>query len=278
MHARYETFMATRPGSPSEDNEDIGLISSGTGLVGVFDGVSKGVEGQKAGILARDAIASELKRVGFSASPFAVRSHVIAGWQKANQEIAHYREEHGITEFMGTTAVVAKVLHNGRERRVVFGQSGDSRLYMVRDGLAPRLLTLDEGVVYRGMKTWMSAEEGYKILRTMDAAVTPENIEDITIYWMNRQQLAESIGSKHHSEPTFGEDYIINEERDKALLLLTDGVTRTLPSEQFDRVFKDNKHLKDLPNELLEIVEKALKDKNNFRAKPDDRTAIVMKL
>lgn len=122
-------------------------IEQGPAVLIVADGVGGAASGELASSIATDCIFSELQNWwrsdnGRDAATIAVamRNAIDVAnqsiWGKAQGMPAH----HG----MGTTATIALVVHS----EVHFGQIGDSRGYLIRDGKA-RQLTKDQSLVQR---------------------------------------------------------------------------------------------------------------------------------
>jgi PPM family protein phosphatase len=136
-------------------------IERGPALMVVADGVGGAASGELASSIATDCIFSELQKwwrsdSGRDASTIAkaMRKAIDVAnesiWGKA-QGVA---EHHG----MGTTATIALLVHS----EVHFGQIGDSRGYVIRNGTA-RQLTKDQSLVQRlidaGRMTRVQAEK-----------------------------------------------------------------------------------------------------------------------
>jgi len=142
LYGNLETGEKSTPSDPHSLN-----IKGGPALLVVADGVGGAASGELASSIATDCIFSELQRwwrshSGRDASTIAraMREAIDVAnesiWGKAQGAPAH----HG----MGTTATIALLVHS----EVHFGQIGDSRGYLIRDGSA-RQLTKDQSLVQR---------------------------------------------------------------------------------------------------------------------------------
>ena len=114
----------------------------------VADGMGGAAAGEIASSMAVDAILGEL-RIGWvhgpaGGDPLAFAAALKTATQAANERIHRYATDHPENRGMGTTATVAGILGDS----VYIAQVGDSRAYLVRDGLA-RQLTKDQSLMQR---------------------------------------------------------------------------------------------------------------------------------
>ena len=299
---RYPIYTATEAKVHGIENEDAYLKTSGLGLVGVFDGVGGSPKGNVASAFTADVMQGTLQGLPmYSATSDKVKAAMRGAWQEAAYQLYRYKKEHHLQGDLGTTAVVAKVINDGRTRTVVFAQSGDSRMYVIRRDGTAELLTRDEGQIDSDLKRgWLSIADAETISRILDSAETEEAITrsskslDVAYYWKGRNIINNRIGSDDIDDntyayigksPTFRTDYAIDEVHDRALLLITDGVNDPLSRRKFDEVLKrfdqtvpNNRNLRNLSKDLVAAARDASIDPRNFRRKSDDITAVVMGL
>jgi serine/threonine protein phosphatase PrpC len=152
-HLRFETGAATHVGMVRKQNEDSYIVHEAAGLWAVADGVG----GHEAGDLASQTVAQKLGSIGLpisAADLFARFEERIVRANDAVNEIA--RKRGGI---VGTT--VAALLIHAPSYACVW--SGDSRVYMLRNGALQQLSRdhtevqelIDRGVITRAeAQTW----------------------------------------------------------------------------------------------------------------------------
>jgi protein phosphatase len=134
-----------RPGLAFGGTDDLGALSATRALLVVADGMGGAAGGEIASAMAADLIGSYVadalrgRRLRTSAQ---VRQALVEAFEAANRRIRHGAERDAGLRGMGTTATAATVL--GHSLHVA--HVGDSRAYLVRDGLAQRL-TKDHSVL-----------------------------------------------------------------------------------------------------------------------------------
>jgi PPM family protein phosphatase len=134
-----------RPGLAFGGTEDIGTLTTARALLVVADGMGGAAGGEIASAMAADVIGSYVasalqeRRLRTGGQ---VRQALVEAFEAANRRIRHGGEREGELRGMGTTATAATVL--GHSLHVA--HVGDSRAYLVRDGLAQRL-TKDHSVL-----------------------------------------------------------------------------------------------------------------------------------
>ncbi len=168
---------ASNVGRVRSTNEDAYIVEPGFGLFAVLDGMGGANAGDVASQLARDTIRSfVLERHGTMPAAalldaaFQAASSAVCAAAQASQE------RHG----MGTTAVAC--LFEGPKRAVI-AHVGDSRAYLLRDGMV-QILTRDhtvvEELVNRGMLTPdEAARHAYKNVLSRNIGARPEARVDV---------------------------------------------------------------------------------------------------
>ena len=119
--------VATHPGRRRRHNEDAYVVEPP-----VF-AVADGMGGAKAGEVASGLAAAALREV--AANGESGEERVTAMIQEANRRVFRRATEDHEASGMGTTMTVALV----EGSRVVFGHVGDSRAYLIRDGVLEQL-------------------------------------------------------------------------------------------------------------------------------------------
>jgi protein phosphatase len=113
----------------------------------VADGMGGAAAGEIASSMAVDVVLGELRTTwvsGGSGDAQAFANALVAATAAANERIHRYATEHPEFRGMGTTATVAGVLGD----TLYIAQVGDSRAYLVRNGVA-RQLTKDQSLMQR---------------------------------------------------------------------------------------------------------------------------------
>ena len=125
---------ATDVGPTRAINEDaLGFVHGGTGdVLVVCDGLGGHQAGEVASQLARDVLLAHILAGGPQAVPRDVLSNSIGSAHRAVTEAAASSEDQ---EGMGTTCVIALV----RDGVACVANVGDSRAYLIRDGVAQQL-------------------------------------------------------------------------------------------------------------------------------------------
>jgi protein phosphatase len=112
----------------------------------VADGMGGAAAGEIASSMAVDVVLGELQSrwVGATPEPDAFAKALVSATSSANERIHLYAKDHPEYRGMGTTATVAGVLGD----TLYIAQVGDSRAYLIRNGLA-RQLTKDQSLMQR---------------------------------------------------------------------------------------------------------------------------------
>lgn len=121
---RFETGALTHTGRVRDHNEDRFFVDPGAGVWVVADGMG----GHHGGELASGSIVSHLSSIGRSASAPDLQARFVDRISRANEEIQQISVANGAT--VGST-VVALLAY---EQHFAVVWSGDSRLYVIRDG------------------------------------------------------------------------------------------------------------------------------------------------
>lgn len=122
-----------------EPDSDLQFAAKGR-LISVADGMGGYEGGQEASRIAIESVEEAYAQEAGT----DVQSALLAGFRAAHQKIQSYAVSHPALEGMGTTCTTAALLG----RMLYFAHVGDSRLYLVRDGVITRL-TQDHSYVSR---------------------------------------------------------------------------------------------------------------------------------
>jgi serine/threonine protein phosphatase PrpC len=142
----FESYGVSHPGCVRDENEDNYLIEPRSGLWVVADGMG----GHEAGRFASETIVNHLATIGVARSAPELRAHFEDRLVKAHDEIRELSRRRGTT--IGST-VAALLAMDGRFACL---WSGDSRVYLIRDGVISQLSrdhTEVQDLLDRGMIT-----------------------------------------------------------------------------------------------------------------------------
>jgi protein phosphatase len=124
----------------------------------VADGMGGAAAGEIASQMATEVVLHELEqrwRQAAAGDPDTFAVAIKAATEQANARINRYAAEHPETRGMGTTATIAGLLHD----TLYLAQVGDSRAYLVRDGVAMQI-TKDQSLMQKLIEAGeMTAEE-----------------------------------------------------------------------------------------------------------------------
>ena len=244
---RLRSGARTSTGQVRENNEDnIHLwVQDDCVLAIVADGMGGAAAGEIASAMAIEAVLREVSDALSTDEPpsedgFA--SAVKKATATANAEIHGYALEHPEFRGMGTTATVAGVLADN----VYLAQVGDSRAYLVRDGVAQQI-TKDQSL----MQKLVEAGE-----------LTEEEAEQSE----RRNIILQALGP----EPTIKFDLTHQQlRRGDLLVLCSDGLSGQVKGDEIARIVTEEKDLTAACKRLI--------DRANENGGPDNITVIVVR-
>ena len=169
----------------SENNAGILRVEAVPAILMVADGVGGAASGEVASSLATDVAFDSLKQFserGALKGAVVIADSLQQAVLAANRAIHNHSRENRVHHGMGTTATIALVVGG----MVYFAQVGDSRAYIIREGVAHQM-TKDQSLVQRmvdaGKLTQEQAERSEHrniILQALgpEATITPEFTRD----------------------------------------------------------------------------------------------------
>ncbi|MBQ0025792.1 MAG: Stp1/IreP family PP2C-type Ser/Thr phosphatase [Lachnospiraceae bacterium] len=217
-------YAATDVGKVRKQNEDsvyacderIGCLPN---LFLVADGMGGEKGGEVASSLAIEKILASVKSNG-RVDPAQI---ILSAIKTANIAVHHRATEDNTLSGMGTTIVAASIVGSSL---FVFNV-GDSRLYLIRDGL--KQITKDHSLVEELVKAG-------KLSRDSEEYINNKNI------------ITKAIGSSDNVEPDFFRIDLLPGDR---ILLCSDGVTNTVTDEKIAAILSTQADLKDLVESLI---------------------------
>ena len=209
----------------------------------VADGMGGAAAGEIASAMAVEVVVRDLQaRWGGadSADPNLFVAAIRAATEHANARIHRYATEHREYRGMGTTATVAGILGD----TLYLGQVGDSRAYLVRNGVA-RQITKDQSLMQRLVEAGeITAEEA--------------EVSD------RRNIILQALGP----EPTIRVDLTHQQvRRGDVLILCSDGLSGLVRADEIARAVVDEPDLVVLCKRLIDMA--------NMAGGPDNITVIA---
>jgi len=209
------------------NNEDSFAIVAKRGycIFGVFDGMGGMERGEVASSIAKEELIKHANQ-----SEIADEKVLNEIFERANEKIYSYSKERGIEGKMGTTGVIA-IVKNGT---LYYGNVGDSRLYVLRDGKLIKA-THDHTLVA------MQVEQG--IISKKDAEKS--KLKNI---------LTKAIGVKSTVQPEFYAPMKLKEG--DTVLLCSDGLYNMANEKEIVKVLSGALTLKEKAEKLIKIANK----------------------
>jgi serine/threonine protein phosphatase PrpC len=266
----YEAVGASLPSDEHpQENQDKFMVVPDKRLVGIFDGMGAYTGGERAARIARDQIGQRLLQLHQEQqNPTAaqVEQTFREGFSLANVQMGLEVTQHRSLKDMGTVAVIAQLVREAGKEKVVYAQAGDARLYVVKKDGALIRLTQDEGGIPSD------------VAERIDQATSKTDVQGIEHFWNMRNLVKNTLDAKH-ANPTI-RTYELQPD-DLMLLATSDGIHDNLTPQEMQGTFKQllsqNSNLAEIPKALITEAQQRARS-SHFRAKPDDMTAVVMKL
>jgi protein phosphatase len=209
----------------------------------VADGMGGAAAGEIASQMATEIVLKELRENWLTLAeptPEAFARCLKRSAQTANQLIHSYATSHQEYRGMGTTATIAGLLGD----TLYIAQVGDSRGYLVRDGVA-RQITKDQSLMQKLIEAGELTEE--------EAAQSER-----------RNIILQALGP----EPVIKVDLTYQKlRRDDILVLCSDGLSGQVSKDDFARVIAEEKDLVQACRKLIDLA--------NDAGGPDNITVII---
>jgi protein phosphatase len=209
----------------------------------VADGMGGAAAGEIASAMAVEVILGEM-RSSWVASPATDREAFVhalkAATQSANGQIHNYASHHAEYRGMGTTATIAGLLGD----TLYIAQVGDSRAYIVRDGVAQQI-TKDQSLMQRLVEAGELTEE------------EAEHSE-------RRNIILQALGPEQTIRVDLTHQTV---RRGDSLVLCSDGLSSQVPRDLIGEVVGSQPDLALACKELIDLA--------NARGGPDNITVII---
>jgi len=199
----------------------------------VADGMGGAAAGELASQMATEVVLSELTkkwRGADSRDPDAFAAALRAAGEAANAHINEYAAKHPENRGMGSTATIAGLLGD----TLYLAQVGDSRGYLVRDGVA-RQITRDQSLVQR----------------LVDAGeITAEEAEMSD----RRNIILQALGPEPNVKIELTHQRV---KRGDVLILCSDGLSGQVRVDEIGQVVSEEKELVDVCRRLIDLANEA---------------------
>lgn len=277
-------------------NEDAFFSEPERGFFGVFDGMGGHAAADIAARLAAGEVLDVLAPLAPTAEPEAVADAIRDAFLAADSVIRTEAQSRGDPRSMGTTGLVCVIRRgksaqleglcaparrsrgahgdeSGRAWTSYIGWVGDSRALLLSAGSRSlHGLTVDDGVVRLHAASLAQA-------RKMQAALgMATDYRDLSLrerdFFLERHVIIQALGtSLRHVHIV---EHVL--EAGDALLLITDGVHDNLTAREITAIVRTAPTARAAADQLVTAGRARSRDPAHFRAKPDDMTAVVIRL
>jgi len=242
---------------------------------GVFDGMGGHKGGEVAANIARNFIGEAIEKLPTDSSPDQIESEIKKLIEEANSEILKHATENADVENMGTTATVVKIWEGGQgERKAIIGNAGDSRVYVFhRDGNLEQI-TIDDSIIRRMGKT---SEEMRYIQEKFSEVTSEQDLDGVSeeAGWAMRNQIGQALGLDESLNVRM---HTIDIQKGDILLASSDGIHDNLRNSEIQNILSARGNSRELVDKLIAAAHKRSLEKENIRAKEDDKSAIIAEI
>lgn len=211
----------------SENGSGILRAEAVPALLMVADGVGGAASGEIASSLATQVVFDKLRERaanGALKGAIVIADSLTQAVQDANEAIHEHSKQDRTHHGMGTTATVGLIVSG----MVYFAQVGDSRAYIIRNGVAKQM-TKDQSLVQR----------------MVDAGkLTPEQAERSE----HRNIILQALGPEKAIVPELTRDRLMN---DDLLVLCSDGLSNQMTAQEIASMAAVNRDLEGLCDALI---------------------------
>ncbi len=205
------------------NNYDPGLLNQRGYLFAVADGMGGHASGEVASEMATTVLFERYYNGASTGDPYQDLSEAV---KEANFQVHHAGTSSGRGQ-MGTTLTLALVMGD----RVIVGNVGDSRTYLIRQGL-PARITHDHSLVQDQIDM---------------GALTPEQAERSMI----RNVITRAMGHREEVEPDFFEEQL---QPHDVILLCSDGLHGAVREEELGTIVTSSNSLQEAAQTLIDLA------------------------
>jgi protein phosphatase len=254
-----------------EHDEDKFFVS--VDAVGVFDGMGGYSGGEMASRASIKNLEPKLKEISNKneADPIAAVQRIKEVLINAHEEVKGQQSEQN-PEMAATASVVCLFR---RSRQAAIGSVGDSRVYLLRNNNLEQI-TLDDNLVQREKDETSARQLQAKLNNVIDPDKELTNEEKR--YFNTRNKISQALGLTTDLDGKLKPHvYRIPLIPGDKLLVCSDGVSDSPTDNQIKEVLSSDLSSEELSRLLVEQARK-WSETDTPRAKPDDMTAIVIKV
>jgi serine/threonine protein phosphatase PrpC len=211
----------------------------------VADGMGGAAAGEIASALATEVVLSELESRWSQApakSPEAFAVAIKSATEQANARIHRYATEHPENRGMGTTATVAGLLGD----KLYLAQVGDSRAYLVRNGIAEQI-TKDQSLMQKLVEAGEMTAEEAEVSERRNIILQALGPEPVVKVDLTHQQI----------------------RRGDTLVLCSDGMSGQMRTSDISRIVTESPDLMTTCKNLIDLA--------NENGGPDNITVIAVR-
>lgn len=248
-------------------NEDALFVNEPARMIGVFDGVGGADRSARAASLAAAGVEWQLReypeKLTRQAAQLAIQQVLLATHE------AILRRASGAM----TTAAVARVFADEQDRPfLAMGNTGDSRVYRLRNGLLEHL-TLDDAV-------WPVGSSDAERMGWQLEMARANNKSDMSGFaqqlFRQRSTITNCLGDKQ--DPPRIATNVHDLRLGDTFMMLTDGVHDNITDEAVSVIMQQGGDPDRISQLVVRYAQEQSETPDNFRAKPDDMTAAVMQV
>lgn len=256
--------MSLEKSDQDKPHEDRYVHMPERGAFAVFDGMGGHSNGDKAAELGRDFIMDAIRFMPTDLSLDETRQHLLLLAVEANQVVRD--EAKKIKSDMGATMSMGYFWESPTdERKLITINLGDSRVYRLRKGNLDVLTTDDP-------------DFPQDIQRQLDNLDTADDYKNLSRQGKNRFNSRNVVsGALSNRYPEVGVDVHDVQEGDE-YLLTSDGVHDNLTHDKIAEIVRNASSAQVAVTQLVEASRERARRSSDYRAKPDDMTAIVVKI
>jgi protein phosphatase len=246
-----------------DTNQDKFIVDTKNNMYAVFDGVGGFSSGEIAAETAKNYVAQRAGDIGTDEDIHAVDRYLRQLFTGANERILAFSSE------AATTAVLAKIHEINGELHASIAHVGDSRAYLLRDGLL-KALTTDHTPFRHDMGTGEAILQQERLADTDSLNALSD--EDIAAF-RDRRFIGASLGRSGEVRADV-KHFSVN--RGDVIILTSDGVHDNLTTQEMQRMLVNARS-----ENYAELLIHAARERSrqpHLRAKMDDMTAVVVSI
>lgn len=250
-------------------NEDAMLQLPEKKIFGVLDGVGGMAAGEEASRLAKEYIEEALKKLPENISSKETEAALEELLKEANARILEEWEKNPARYGMSTTASVVRIFEGeGKERKAIIGNVGDSRVYLRHSDGGFEQVTLDDSIV----RVIGANEEEARLLQDkLNNIEDPDTLTEEERGMFDRRNVVYQVLGMKAIKPRI---YTIDISEGDRLILTSDGIHDNLTDKEIAAILEKSKSSGEAVDNLIKSAQERSRS-SHPRAKADDMSAIV---